>query len=157
MLLSRPRSRSPDAVQLSFHPGRANIAPRGTFPGPRGGWTGCRACSQPRSDPSGMRAPYGQDYHPNAFHAVNAPKDQTVGGVPSLTPWIITISRRCPVPPRPRRFREEFLSPRPSKVDFRLSTFATGLSSKGPVVLGSEEVPRQAQEALCATVLVSGL
>ena len=26
---------------------------RGTFLGPRGGWTGCRACSEPRSDPIG--------------------------------------------------------------------------------------------------------
>ena len=25
----------------------------GTFLGPRGGWTGCRACSEPRSDPLG--------------------------------------------------------------------------------------------------------
>ena len=55
--------------------------------------------------PSGMRALHGWDHHPRASHAVNALKDQTIGGVPSLTPWIITIPRRCPVPPRPRGFR----------------------------------------------------
>ena len=35
-----------------------------------------------------------------------APGVGTIGGVPSLTPWIITIPGRCPVPPRPRGFRE---------------------------------------------------
>jgi len=34
-----------------------------------------------------------------------APGVGTIGGVPSLTPWIITIPGRCPVPPRPRGFR----------------------------------------------------
>jgi len=56
--------------------------------------------------PSGMRALHGWDHHPRASHAVNALKDQTVGGVPSLTPWIITIPGRRPVLPRPRGFRE---------------------------------------------------
>jgi len=53
-----------------------------------------------------MRALHGWDHHPCASHAVNALKDQTVVGVPSLTPWIITIPGRRPVPPRPRGFRE---------------------------------------------------
>jgi hypothetical protein len=42
-------------------------------------------------------------------HAVNALKDQTIGGVPSLTPRIITIPGRRPVPPRPRGFRNPLL------------------------------------------------
>jgi len=56
--------------------------------------------------PSGMRALHGWDHPPVASHAVNALKDQTVGGVPSLTPWIVTILGRRPVPPRPRGLRE---------------------------------------------------
>lgn len=56
--------------------------------------------------PSGMRALHGRDHPPLASHAVNALKDQTIGGVPSLTPWIVTIPGRRPVPPRPRGFRE---------------------------------------------------
>jgi hypothetical protein len=35
--------------------------------------------------PSGMRALHGWDHPPLASHAVNALKDQTIGGVPSLT------------------------------------------------------------------------
>jgi hypothetical protein len=56
--------------------------------------------------PSGMRTLHGRDHPPHGSHAVNALKDQTVGGVPSLTTWIITIPGRRPVPPRPRGFRE---------------------------------------------------
>jgi hypothetical protein len=56
--------------------------------------------------PLGMRALHGWDHPPRASHAVNALKDQTVGGVPPLTPWIITIPGRRPVPSRPRGFRE---------------------------------------------------
>jgi hypothetical protein len=53
--------------------------------------------------PSGMRALHGWDHPPRASHAVNTLKDQTVGCVPSLAPWIITIPGRRPVPPRPHR------------------------------------------------------
>jgi hypothetical protein len=56
--------------------------------------------------PSGMRALHERDHRPHGSHAVNALKGQTVGGVPSLTTWIITIPGRRPVPPRPRGFRE---------------------------------------------------
>ena len=56
--------------------------------------------------PSGMRALHGWDHPPLASNAVNALKDQTVGGVLSLTRWIITIPGRRPVPPRPRGFKE---------------------------------------------------
>jgi hypothetical protein len=56
--------------------------------------------------PSGMRELHGWDHPFRASHAVNSLKDQTVGGVPSLTPRIITIPGRRPVPPRPRGFRE---------------------------------------------------
>ena len=55
--------------------------------------------------PSGMRELHGWDHPFRASHAVNSLKDQTVGGVPSLTPRIITIPGRRPVPPRPRGFR----------------------------------------------------
>jgi hypothetical protein len=53
-----PEANSPGGP-LQAHRGGLRLTRRplsrgwGTFLGPRGGWTGCRACSEPRSDPLG--------------------------------------------------------------------------------------------------------
>ena len=77
----------------------------GTFLGPRGGWTGCRACSEPRSDPLGHASTAwvgppspcvpcserteGSDYRRRALSNI-------------LTYWIQVMSTTSPYPCRPQ-------------------------------------------------------
>jgi hypothetical protein len=107
---SNPAAREPlhagESTHLRSQRTPGGYLARGTPPSsPRGDAANSKTARWPDRLPC-VLALHGWGHPPLASHAVNALMDQTVGGVPSPTPWIITIPGRRPVPPRPRGFRE---------------------------------------------------
>ena len=107
---------TPEAISpggpLQAHRGGMRLTRRplsrgwGTFLGPRGGWTGCRACSEPRSDPLGHASTAWVGPPSPCVPCSERTQESDCRWRALPKPWIITIPGRRPVPPRPRGFRE---------------------------------------------------